>query len=69
MCKAKNIRLIHIYEFEDLEKQITMIINLIKGIDMFPQMDFNKNNLINTNPKEEIIYQDRFTIYGASKLY
>lgn len=46
-----------------------MIINLIKGIDMFPQMDFNKNNLINTNPKEEIIYQDRFTIYGASKLY
>ena len=69
MCKDKNIRLIHIYEFEDLEKQVNMVINLIKGIDLFPQMDFNKNNLINTNPKEEIIYQDRFTIYGASKLY
>lgn len=69
MCRDKNIRLVHIYEFEDLEKQVNMVINLIKGIDMFPQMDFNKNNLINTNPKEEIIYQDRFTIYGASKLY
>ena len=31
--------------------------------------DFNKNNLLDTIPKSEIIYNDGYyTIYGAGKL-
>lgn len=69
LCRDKSIRLIHIYEFENLELQINLVINLINGNDMFPKEDFNKNNLIENIPKEQIIYKDRFTIYGAGKLY
>lgn len=71
MCKNKNIRLIHIYEFEDLEEQINLLLNLIKGIDKYNKKDFNKNNLIQDEiPDPELIFDDgRLQIYGVGKLY
>lgn len=68
-CRDKNIRLIHIYEFEDFEKQKQLLKDLIQGIDNYPKNDFNKNNLIENIPESEIIYKENnFTIYGAGKL-
>ena len=70
LCRNKNIRLIHIYEFEDFEQQKQLLKDLILGTDNYPKNDFNKNNLIDFIPESEIIYQnDKFTIYGAGKLY
>jgi hypothetical protein len=70
LCKTKGIRLIHIYEFEDLEEQIRLVNLLINGTDLFPQEDFNKNNLyLNNPPSPCIIYNDnRHTVYGAGRL-
>jgi len=69
-CRKKNIRLIHIYEFEDFEEQKKLLKSLIEGKDDYPINDFNKNNLLDTIPKPEIIYKDiRYIIYGAGKLY
>ena len=68
-CREKGIRLIHIYEFEDINKQLELIIKLLNGIDDYPQNDFNKNNLIDTIPKAKLIYKDdRFSVYGAGNL-
>ena len=68
-CREKNIRLIHIYEFEDLEKQISLLKDLILGQDNYPKNDFNKNNLIKDIPNPEIIFNDgRLVIYGAGFL-
>lgn len=68
-CRQKNIRLIHIYEFENLDEQLKLLKNLILGIDNYPKEDFNKNNLTNNIPQPEIIYQDnRLTVYGAGPL-
>ena len=70
LCREKNIRLIHVYEFEDLNDQIYKINQLILGNDLFDTRDFNKNNLINDIPKSTIIYKEgRYIIYGAGKLY
>ena len=70
MCREKNIRLIHVYEFENFDDQIYKINQLILGNDLFDIRDFNKNNLINKIPKSTIIYKEgRYTIYGAGKLY
>ena len=70
LCREKGIRLIHIYEFEDLDEQIELLKSLILGKDNYHKEDFNKNNLINPIPEPEIIYQDnRLTVYGAGKLY
>lgn len=65
-CRKLGIRLIHIFEFEDLDEQIQLLNKLIKGKDEFEQ-NFTKNNLINNIPKDvEIIYSDdRYTIYSA----
>ena len=69
MCRDKNIRLIHIYEFEDFNKQLFLLSELIKGNDLYPKNDFNKNNLIDEVPTPEIIFQsDRLTVYGAGPL-
>ena len=69
-CRQKGIRLIHIYEFENLETQKTLLKSLILGTDLYPKQDFNKNNLITKIPKAVIIYKDaRHTLYGAGKLY
>lgn len=69
LCRNKNIRLIHIYEFEDITKQYQLLKSLILDQDHYPKNDFNKNNLINDIPQSEIIYNNRYTIYGAGKLY
>ena len=68
-CRNKNIRLIHIYEFENFEEQKQLLKSLIEGQDNYPKNDFNKNNLIDTIPTSEIVYQDNcYTIYGAGLL-
>ena len=70
LCRNKDIRLIHIYEFEDFTEQKQLLKDLILGIDNYPKNDFNKNNLLQNIPIPEIIYKDEFhTIYGAGKLY
>lgn len=69
LCRSKGIRLIHIYEFEDIEEQKQLLKDLILGIDNYPKNDFNKNNLIDTIPNAEVIYKDNnYTIYGAGKI-
>ena len=70
LCREKGIRLIHIYEFEDLDEQIELLKSLILGEDKYPKDDFNKNNLLDNIPEPEIIYDDgRLIVYGAGKLY
>lgn len=69
-CREKGIRLIHIYEFENIEEQVYKINQLILGNDLFNLKDFNKNNFRKTIPKPTIIYNDnRLIVYGAGKLY
>ena len=70
LCREKGIRLIHIYEFENLDEQIELLKSLILGEDKYPKNDFNKNNLLKSIPEPEIIFNDgRLIIYGAGKLY
>lgn len=69
LCRKNNIRLIHIYEFEDFNEQLKLLISLLEGNDIYSSKDFNKNNLIKNIPKPEIIYSSsKYTIYGAGKL-
>lgn len=65
-CRKLGIRLIHIFEFEDLDEQIQLLNKLIKGKDEFEQ-NFTKNNLLNSIPEDvKIIYSDnRYTVYSA----
>lgn len=65
-CRDKGIRLIHIYEFEDIDEQIYKLNQLIVGKDLFDN-DFNKNSLLPISKSEpNIIYKDKnHTIYGA----
>lgn len=65
-CRNLGIRLIHIYEFENFDKQLVLLNNFILGKDEYPN-DFNKNNFIKI-PKPTIIYKGNFTIYGAGPL-
>lgn len=69
LCRDNGIRLIHIYQFEDFEKQKQLLKDLLLGQDNYPKNDFNKNNLIDIIPKSEIIYnKDDQIIYGAGHL-
>lgn len=68
MCRNKGIRLIHIYEFEDIDVQKKLLKDLLLGKDNYPKLDFNKNNLIDVIPEPEIIYDNKYVIYGAGKL-
>jgi hypothetical protein len=69
-CRKQGIRLIHIYQFEKFDEQIKLLIDLFEGEDNYPENDFNKNNLIKEIPKPKVIYKtDKYTIYGAGKLY
>lgn len=70
-CRKKNIRLVHIYEFEDFNTQIDLVNSLIAGIDKYNKNDFNKNNLLTDIPSVELIYVSKrgYHIYGAGKLY
>lgn len=67
-CREKNIRLIHIYEFEDLDTQKYLLKSLMLGTDKYPKNDFNKNNMLNTIPEPYKIFEDGYTIYGAGRL-
>jgi very-short-patch-repair endonuclease len=68
-CREKGIRLIHIYEFEDFKKQLSLLLNLLNGIDNYPDDDFNKNNLIKDIPTPQVIYNENgYIIYGAGCL-
>lgn len=69
-CRQQNIRLIHIYEFENFGQQKQLLKDLILGQDNYPKDDFNKNNLIKNIPKPEIVYRSKqYTLYGAGPLY
>lgn len=70
ICREKGIRLIHIYEFEDLEEQKQLLKSLILGQDKYNKLDANKNNFLDIPMKPQIIYKDnKYTIYGVGKLY
>lgn len=43
-CQEKGIRLIHIYEFEEFDKQLKLLKDLLLGKDNYLK-DFNKNNI------------------------
>ena len=66
ICHNLNIRLIHIFEFEDLDEQIYKVNQLILGNDLFEQT-FTKNSLLDIPIDEpKIIYKDiKSTIYSA----
>ena len=70
-CRNLGIRLIHIYDFEDFDKQANLVLKLInENIDEFNKKDFNKNNLLHNIPKPTLIYSDtRLHVYGSGKLY
>lgn len=68
MCRSNGIRLVHIYQFEDFEKQKQLLIDLINGIDNYPKNDFNKNNFGSIPEGPEIICTSPYIIYGAGKL-
>lgn len=66
LCHEKGIRLIHIFEFEDLDEQIYKVNQLLLGNDLFEQI-FTKNSLLEI-PIEDptIIYKDdKSTVYSA----
>lgn len=70
LCKNLGIRLIHIYEFEDFNKQLNLLISLINGKDLYPKNDFNKNNLTNglENIKPKLVKINGNHIYTVGKL-
>lgn len=67
-CRNKGIRLIHIYQFEDFNKQKQLLKDLILGQDNYPKNDFNKNNFGPIPEGPEIICTKPYIIYGAGKL-
>lgn len=70
MCRELRIRLIHIYEFENFIEQLKKLKLLItENTDTYNKEDFNKNNLIINIPKPEAVYSDKFTVFGAGKLF
>lgn len=77
LCYNKQIRLIHIYEFEDIHTQLNILKDLILfNIDNYNKYDLNKNNFaINQkgisikNIKPEIIYNNNnIIVYGVGPL-
>ena len=67
-CRNKGIRLIHIYQFENFDKQKQLLKDLILGQDNYPKNDFNKNNFGCIPEQPEIICTTPYVIYGAGKL-
>ena len=68
-CTNKGIRLIHIYEWENLDIQLNLLKDLINGIDNYPKQDFNKNNFLPKPKPYKIINPNvRFTVYTAGPL-
>lgn len=66
MCKNKNIRLIHIYEFESIIEQTQLLIDLIQGNDNYAITDYNKNNLL---PNLESIKPYLYTITDNNAVF
>lgn len=66
LYREKGIRLIHIFEFEDLEHQLYLLKEFIKGNDLYK--DFNKNNFLDIPIPEMIYVSGTLTIYGAGEL-
>lgn len=65
LYREKGCRLIHIFEFEDLDRQLYLLKELIRGNDLYGN-DFNKNNLQNYDSQPTMIYVDaKLTIYGC----
>lgn len=66
LCHNLGIRLVHIFEFEDLDEQIDMINQLILGNDLF-EPNFTKNSLLDIPTDDPIIiYKDaKSTVYSA----
>lgn len=71
LCREQGIRLVHIYEFEDLNIQKQLLVDLLNGIDNYPICDFNKNNLLDgfDKVKPVIINSVYETVYGVGQLY
>ena len=67
-CREKGIRLIHIYQFEDFNEQLSLLGQLLDGKDNYPTKDFNKNNISLPIPTAQIIYKQKYTVYGAGPL-
>lgn len=67
--KQFNIRLIHIYEFENLNQQLYLLKELINGNDLYNKNDFNKNNLLDIIVKPEPVNTNKGIVYCAGKLY
>lgn len=65
-CHNLGIRLIHVFEFEDLDDQIYKINQLILGNDLFEQT-FTKNSILDIPSNNPIIlYKDKkSTVYSA----
>ena len=68
LCKDKGIRLIHIYEFEDIIRQKELLKSLILGNDIYPKLDFNKNNFIMPIPKLYKNKTDKGTVYSIGPI-
>lgn len=70
LCKKQNIRLIHIYEFENLDEQLKLLKQLIKGKDNYPKNDYNKNNLVDgiEHIKPYLVKISNLHIYTVGKL-
>ena len=69
LCKEKGIRLIHIYEFEDIEYQKKLLKSLILGKDDYNKLDFNKNNFITPIPKLYKNITNKGTIYSIGPVF
>lgn len=69
LCRDKGIRLIHIYEFEDINVEIYKLNALLHGLDLYNDNDFNKNNF-GKIPKPVLIHtsERNYHVYGAGKL-
>jgi len=68
LCKDKGIRLIHIYEFEDIEYQKLLLKSLILGKDIYSKLDFNKNNFIMPIPKLYKNKTNKGTVYSIGPI-
>ena len=65
-CFLQGIRLIHIYEFEDLFYQLMLLKSLIYyGFDRYNLDDNNKNWHFDDHKPEVIGYYNKYPIYGA----
>lgn len=70
LCRLLGIRLIHIYEFEDIVEQGELLKLFLSGQDLYPNNDFNKNNLIGQAlPESSVIYNKyNNVVYGVGEL-